>query len=252
MITYEYPFNERIRTLLRLEDLFEKTAYFAESDGQLEHHTALITLFEILEVAGRADLKMDLIQELERQRQTLLAYRNNPDISEEALSGALYEIEQSSAALLAMTGKMGQYLRENEWLMSIKSRAAIPGGVCEFDLPSYHWWLHGLPESRRESLAGWSKPMMPLRDAAGIVLRLLRSSGQRKKQNAVLGQFQLNLGGTAAQMVRVMVANETPAVPEVSANKYSLNIRFTKPPAGESKAKICDGDVPFELVFCNL
>ena len=59
MITYEYPFNERIRTLLRLEDLFEKTAYFAQADGQLEHHTALVTMFEILEVAGRADLKMD-------------------------------------------------------------------------------------------------------------------------------------------------------------------------------------------------
>ena len=100
MITYEYPFNERIRTLLRLEDLFEKSAYFAQDDGALEHHTALVSLFEILEVAGRADLKMDLIQELERQRQTLLAFRNNPEISEEALSGALYEIEQSSAALL--------------------------------------------------------------------------------------------------------------------------------------------------------
>jgi cell division protein ZapD len=252
VITYEYPFNERIRTLLRLEDLFEKTAYFAQADGQLEHHTALVTLFEILEVAGRADLKMDLIQELERQRQTLLAYRNNPEISEEALSGALYEIEQSSAALLAMTGKMGQYLRENEWLMGIKSRAAIPGGVCEFDLPSYHWWLHCPVESRRESLNGWTKPMMPLCDAAGIVLRLLRSSGQRKKHNAVLGQFQLNLGGTAAQMVRIMVENDVPAVPEVSANKYFLNIRFTKPPAGESKAKVCDTDVPFELTFCNL
>ena len=33
---------------------------------------------KFLEVAGRvADLKMDLIQKLERQRQTLLAYRNN-------------------------------------------------------------------------------------------------------------------------------------------------------------------------------
>lgn len=94
MITYEYPFNERIRTLLRLEDLFAKTLYFAQSDGALEHHIALVTLFEIYEVASRADLKMDLIQELERQRQTLLAYRNNPDISE-ALSGALYEIEQA-------------------------------------------------------------------------------------------------------------------------------------------------------------
>ena len=140
MITYEYPFNERIRTLLRLEDLFDKTAYFAQSEGQLEHHTALVTLFETLEVAGRADLKLDLIQELERQRQTLLAYRNNPDISEGALSGALYEIEQSSAALLSMTGKIGQYLRDNDWLMSIKSRAVMPGGVCEFDLPSYYRW----------------------------------------------------------------------------------------------------------------
>ena len=252
MITYEYPFNERIRTLLRLEDLFEKTAYFVQEDGALEHHTALVTLFEILEVASRADLKMDLIQELERQRQTLLAFRNNPDISEEALSGALYEIEQSSAALLAMTGKIGQYLRENDWLMGIKSRAAIPGGVCEFDLPSYHWWQHRPVDVRRHALDGWIKPMLPLRDAAAIVLRLLRSSGRPKSYTATNGQFQLNLGGTAAQMVRVSVAVEEQAIPEVSANKYFLNIRFTKPPVNEIKARGCETDVPFDLTFCNL
>jgi len=252
VITYEYPFNERIRTLLRLEDLFAKTAYFAQSDGQLEHHTALVTLFEILEVAGRADLKMDLIQELERQRQTLLAYRNNPDISEEALSGALYEIEQSSAALLGMAGKIGQYLRENDWLMGIKSRAVIPGGVCEFDLPSYHWWLHRSPEARREAIDGWTGPLYPLRDAAAIVLRLLRSSGGAKEHMATNGQFQLNLGGSTAQMVRVKLDSNEPAIPEVSANKYFLNIRFTKPPAGEIKAKGCERDVKFSLTFCNL
>ncbi|UCF26430.1 MAG: cell division protein ZapD, partial [Ralstonia sp.] len=28
MILYEYPFNERIRTLLRLEDLFERLDFF--------------------------------------------------------------------------------------------------------------------------------------------------------------------------------------------------------------------------------
>ena len=54
---------------------------FLLHDGAQEHHVALVTMFEILGVAGRADLKMDLIQELERQRQTLLAFRNNPDIS---------------------------------------------------------------------------------------------------------------------------------------------------------------------------
>ena len=252
MITYEYPFNERIRTLLRLEDLFEKTAHFAQEDGALEHHAALVSLFEILEVSSRADLKMDLIQELERQRQTLLAFRNNPEISEEALSGALYEIEQSSAALLAMHGKIGQYLRENDWLMSIKSRAVIPGGVCEFDLPSYHWWLHRDADTRREALDRWTRPLFPLRDAAAIVLRLLRSSGNAKQYAAVHGQFQLNLSGSAAQMVRIGVDAAESAIPEVSANKYFLNIRFTKPPSSEIKARSCEHDVDFTLTFCNL
>ena len=114
MITYEYPLNERIRTLLRLEDLFDKALHFIAADAQEDHHVALLTIFEILEVAARADLKFDLVQELERQRQTLLSFRNNPDISEDALSGALYEIELASAQMLAMQGKIGQYLREKK------------------------------------------------------------------------------------------------------------------------------------------
>ena len=252
MITYEYPFNERIRTLLRLEDLFEKAQHFAALEGPREHHAALLTLFEILEVAGRADLKMDLIQELERQRQTLLAYRNNPEISEEALSGALYEIEQASTSLLAMAGKIGQYLRENDWLMGIKSRAAIPGGVCEFDLPSYHWWLHRSSETRREALSGWARPLLPLSDALGIVLRLLRSSGQPKNFTAINGQYQLMLGGSSAQMVRVALEGDEAAVPEISANKYALNIRFTNPANGDGKPRICERNLAFELTFCNL
>ena len=44
----------------------------------LEHHAALLSLFEILDVAGRADLKSELMQELERQKQTLSALRSNP------------------------------------------------------------------------------------------------------------------------------------------------------------------------------
>lgn len=253
MITYEYPFNERIRTLLRLEDLFDKAAYFLQQQGSREHHVVLLTLFEILEVASRADLKMDLIQELERQRQSLLVFRNNPDISEEALSGALYEIEQSSAALLGMTGKIGQYLRENDWLMGIKSRAVIPGGVCEFDLPSYHYWQHQSHEARREALMDWLKPLLPLRDGLSIVLRLLRASGGVEHHVAKGGAFQLMLGGSGSQMVRITLKKNAPYIPEISANKYALNIRFTHPDS-EHRPRHLDGatDVHFGMVFCNL
>ena len=251
MITYEYPLNERIRTLLRLEDLFERTQHFMRSDGAHEHHVALVSLFEILEVASRADLKVDLVQELERQRQTLMSFRNNPDISEEALSGALYEIEQASAALLAMAGKIGQYLRENEWLMSIKSRAAIPGGLCEFDLPSYHYWRHREVSARQADLAGWLNPMLPIRDGLTIVLRLLRASGRPERQIAGNGAFQMMMGGKSAQMLRLRVPPNEPFTPEISAKKYALNIRFVAH-GGHARPRITDTDVGFELTFCNL
>ena len=251
MITYEYPFNERIRTLLRLEDLFEKATYFVQQSGAREHHVGLLTLFEILEVAGRADLKMDMIQELERQRQSLLSFRNNPAISEEALSGALYEIEQSSAALLGMAGKIGQNLRDNDWLMGIKSRAVIPGGVCEFDLPSYHYWQHQSAGARGEALQGWLKPFLPLRGGLDIVLRLLRASGRAEHKVAENGAFQMMLGASSAQMVRVSLKPGVAFVPEISANKYALNIRFTCPDY-DHRPRHAETDVEFDMVFCNL
>lgn len=251
MITYEYPFNERIRTLLRLEDLFDKVLHFSLSTSAYDHHTALLTLFEVIDVAGRADLKVDLVQELERQRQILLGFRDNPQISEEALSGALYEIEHASAALLAMSGKIGQYLRESEWLMSIRSRSAIPGGVCEFDLPSYHYWLNHDSERRNHDLENWIAPMLPIRDGITIVLRLLRASGRAEMQTARRGAYQMMMGGRSAQMVRVRIGLGEPWVPEISANKYAFNIRFVAPEV-VARPRQSEADVPFELTFCNL
>jgi cell division protein ZapD len=251
VITYEYPLSERIRTLLRLEDLFERSRHFIALGGPHDHHMALLTLFEILEVASRADLKSDLLQELERQKQVLLSFKNNPDISEDALSGVLKDIEQAAAALFAMTGKIGQYLRENDWLMSIKQRTGIPGGACEFDLPSYHYWLHRPAEERTGHLAAWTAPLYPLRDGTGIILRILRESGKPQPHKAPQGMFQ-QMGGKTAQMLRVRLAKEMPCVPEISANKYVLNIRFLAQNGEETRTRTADWDVDFELTFCNL
>jgi cell division protein ZapD len=252
VITYEYPLNERIRTLLRLEDLFERSRHFVERSDPQDHHMALLTLFEIMEVAGRAELKSDLLQELERQKQVLLSFKNNPDISEDALSGVVKDIEQASSALFAMTGKIGQYLRENDWLMSIKQRTGIPGGACEFDLPSYHYWLNRPSEERTGQLAAWTGPLYPLRDGTAIILRILRESGKPTPVKAVQGAFQQMLGGKTAQMMRVRLAPDAPCVPEISANKYMLNIRFLAQGGEDTRTRTADWDVDFELTFCNL
>jgi cell division protein ZapD len=252
VITYEYPLNERIRTLLRLEDLFERSRHFIARTDPLDHHVALLTLFEILEVASRADLKSDLLQELERQKQVLLSFRNNPDISEEALNSVLRDIEQAAAALFSMTGRIGQYLRENDWLMSIKQRTGIPGGACEFDLPSYHYWLHRPVEERIGQLVAWTGPLVPLRDGSAIVLRILRESGKPQRVSAPQGTFQQMLGGKTAQMMRVRLDPALNCVPEISANKYVLNIRFLTQNGEDPRPRTADWDIGFELTFCNL
>jgi len=251
VISYEYPLNEKMRTLLRLEDLFSKVELFMSRDSSYDHHAAVSTLFEILEVGCRADLKSELLKELERQKRTLSNLHNNPEISETALNSVLSEIDQASTQLLAMSGKTGQHLRENEWLMSIKQRAVIPGGTCEFDLPSYHYWQNQAADMRRENLLLWLSPLLPLKASSEIILRLLRENGKVFNFTAPHGTFQQMQGGRLAQILRVSLNEELACIPEVGANKYAINIRFICANYA-SKSTLFEQDVPFELTFCNL
>jgi len=251
VISYDFPLNERIRTLLRLEDLYAKMAYFSEKASPADHHAGLNVMFEIMEVASRADLKSDLLQELERQKRQLAALRDNPEISEKALDEVLGEIENASEVLFGLSGKIGQHLRENEWLMGIKQRAGIPGGTCEFDLPSYHFWLNQDAKLRRNYIDAWLAPMMPIYTALKIILKLLRENGKTHRFTALQGSFQQMQGGRVAQLLRITLDNMLPCIPEVSANKYVLNIRFVAA-SFAAKSALYEQDVAFSLTFCSL
>ena len=252
MPSYDYPFNERIRTLLRVEDLFAKVLHNVETGHEYNHHTALITLLQILDVVDRAELKLDLLQELDRQKSAMSMLIGNPAIATNTLNTILNEIESASEALRAENTKLGQSLRTNEWLMSIKQRAGIPGGVCEFDVPSYHYWL-GLGEDRRkEDLKAWLTPLIPMHEAIVIILHILRGSGSSTKLIAIGGAYQQMLGGAKpAQMLKIDIPDKLKCFPEVSANKYAINIRFNILDFTQKPQKF-DEDVNFTLTLCNL
>jgi len=252
VIRYEHPLNERIRTLMRLEDLYARAQHFAQRGDAADHHAALTALFEITDVASRADLKTDILQELERQKQLLAPLRSNPEIDCSALEALIADIDRVNVELLAQTGKLGTHLRENEWLMTIKQRTALPGGVCEFDLPAYHYWLHADPGARQNDLKGWLAPLSPLHDGLAIILRLLRENGRSGRQIAYHGVFQLMLTTSkVAQLLRLGVTRDLTCVPEISANKYALNIRFIGV-SGLERGSVIDRDIEFDLTFCNL
>jgi cell division protein ZapD len=249
--SYEFPFNERIRTYLRLEDLFVKVLHHVNIGHEYNHHIALISMLQMLDVIDRADLKMELLQELERQKTYLSYLRNNPNISTQALNDTIEKLERCIIALKEDASKAGQLLRENEWLMSIKKRAMIPGGVCEFDLPVFHHWLNLSEERRKSDFDIWLARLMPIYQAIEVILHIVRGSGELMKHTAKQGVFQQMLSGAKpAQLLRIEL-DDGLCFPEISANKYAISIRFYSLDF-VNKAKLCEKDVAFSMSICNL
>lgn len=251
MVLYEYPLNESIRTMLRLEHLFGRLDTLAGRDDALDHHFALVTIFEIVEVAARADLKSDLFKELDRHKAQLLSYRGNPNISEGALDEVIARIAHAHAGLNQLNGKAGHTLANNEWLTSIRSRIGIPGGTCEFDLPAYYAWQQLPPERRRADLSRWIETLVPLAEALNVLLRLLRDSGVPHKVAALGGQYQQSLPqGRTYQLLRLRMEAGLELVPEITGHRLMVSVRMMKPDT-EGRLKSHTADVSFDLALCT-
>ncbi len=251
LVLYEYPFNESIRTMLRLEHLFDRLGQLMERETPLDHHFALVTIFEITDVASRADLKSDLLKELERHKNQLNGYRGNPGVAEGLLDGVIARIDKAYAGLNQLVGKAGASLSTNEWLMSIRSRISIPGGTCEFDLPAYYTWQQFLPARRRNDLIQWTQSLMPLAEALQVLLGLLRDSGTPHKVAAVAGQFQQSLGaGRVFQLLRMRIDPSLGLVPEISGHRLMISIRMMRQDE-EGRLRPAQQDASFELTLCS-
>lgn len=250
MILYEYPFNERIRTYLRLEHLFRRLGELIPRDHPLDHHYALATIFEVMDVAARADLKSDVLKDLERQKHALAAYRGNPAISERVLDEVIRQIESCFSAVNGTPGKAGQPLTENEWLMSIRSRAGIPGGTCEFDLPGYYAWQHLPADERRADLERWAGTLAPLAESIHLLLKMLRDSGMPQKVIASGGQLQQTLPqGRTFQLLRLRIDPSLGVVPEISGNRLIVSVRLMRQDSERMQAS--SDNTPFELTLCS-
>ncbi len=250
VILYEYPFNESIRTMLRLEHLFDRLGQLIARDAPVDHHYALATMFEIMDVAARADLKSDLLKELEKHKLQFNGFRGNPSISETALDEVVARIDQAFGALNQLSGKAGAALTANEWLMSIRSRISIPGGTCEFDLPAYYAWQQFEAPRRRADLLKWVGSLMPLAQALQVLLGLLRDSGVPQMVVASSGQYQQGLAqGRVYQLIRVRLAGNGELVPEISGHRLMVSVRLMSQDA-EGRLKPSTQDTSFELTLC--
>lgn len=249
-VFYEQPLSERIRTFLRLECLFLQANYTLSGTSPWDSRATLSTLFEILNVMGRADLKGELLKELERHGAALTRLEQVPEVDQQRLNQILDQLDAQVDRLHAVEGQLGQALRQSEFINSIRQRASIPGGTCDFDLPAYHFWLERPAAERQHDLQVWLNTLDPVRSAVALILNLIRESATPSRERAQAGFLQKSLDADVpCQLVRVGVPLTLPYYAEISGGKHRITVRFMEH-TKDGRAAQTVQDVEFDLYCC--
>lgn len=248
---YEQPLNERMRTFLRLEFLYQQLLYNGESESDWASRATIATLLDIMAILSRGDVRSDVHKELDHQIAQLERFAALPDVDRGRLETLISNLNDSRGALNAAGTQYLQPLKDSEFLSSVKHRSAIPGGTCEFDLPVYSHWLRQPFARRREDLDHWVRSIRPLCDAVLELLWLIRESAEPKDKIAVSGMYQHSVRkGEHCRLLRIGMPGGSSLFPEISGSQHRFTVRFLEWKTVEARAMQTTRDVAFHLSIC--
>ena len=249
---FEHPLNEKCRTWLRLSHLFEQLEFHLPQGAEWHARAAMTALLDIANVLSRADIKSELLKELERYRLSLSRMADTPGVDNDRLEHIVQNLYQTCQGVREVSGQLAQALRTNEFLNSIVQRSSISGGSFDFDLPQYHYWLNMPQHERSLQLDDWRHEVSPVQDAVELLLTLIRSSAVPTEELAVNGFYQKSLpGNTTAQLVRVGLPSAGGVFAEISGGKHRFSIRFMDCVDWQHPTQV-DRDISFTLSTCTM
>jgi cell division protein ZapD len=252
IIVYEQPLNERMRTFMRLDFLYNQALYQSEIATASSARAAMTGLLDILSITTRSDMRSDALKELERHLAHLNEFQSRPGVDAARLKTIVANLGRLRGELLNSGSAFLQPIRDSEFLNSIKLRSAIPGGTCEFDLPEYFCWLNQPAEVRMQAFGEWLGLLRPLCDAIAELLWLTRQAGRSRQELAKGGVFMIGFDRDApAQLLRIALPVEDSLFPEISGGgQHRCNVRFLKWGGLGGRPTPIEEDVQFTLTIC--
>ena len=251
ILVFEQPLNERMRTFLRLDFLYNQALYHNEMASQWGSRAAMASLIDILAITTRGDTRSDVLKELERHLASLNEYQSKPGVDSNRLQTLLKNLVRLRNELLNAGSTFLQPLRDSEFLSAIKHRSAIPGGTCEFDLPDYYYWLTQSTDVRMRTFNQWLGLLRPLCDAIAELLWLTRQNGRSRQETAQGGSYHITFErDTPYQLLRISLPTSAGLYPEISGSHYRCSVRFLNWKGLAARPTQADADVMFMLSCC--
>lgn len=245
-ILYEHPLNERIRTYLKLEQLFDQLSVCHPNNINSCQQVYFSALFTIIDTLERNDVRGDLIKDLEKLEQNLVMWSQSPDIDNDALSDNLKKVIQLISQLKVKVQTWWQ-LREDKFLNSVKQRFAIQGGSSLFDLPQLQFWLYQSDQIIAKNMSNWTNNLVQISQSLALVLKFIRQRSNFETITSDSGFFQDS--GEGVKLLRIKMSAEAKCYPTVSGNHFRYSIRFMLP-CQESGRRYANNATTFELARC--
>lgn len=245
--TYEFPLNEKMRNYLKIEALIKQVKQHAEAQTDNHYLAFFHAFFALLDALERADLRTDLLRDLDQYSKNLAQWMQHPQVDKLLVQGMLDKNHELHQALKQST-KLVVNVQDERLLHAIRQRFAIMGGVTFHDLPNLYFWLRQADSEKQRDCAQWVAQFDFIDTALAYSMKMIRERVSPKSVNAERG-FYKGDPITDASMVRVTCSNELKCYPTVSGNKHRFSIKFvaeqdTSPSMGLSF------DVPFQIAVC--
>jgi cell division protein ZapD len=232
MIIFEFPLNERIRRLLRIEEIYQKFEHQLKNTHDYFEFGCFNTLFEIVQLVSRSDLKIDFLQELERQEKKQSALLDHQALKENQLNPTeiIPMIQVARKKLENIDVKPGFNFNNNLFLEEVKKRIGSPGGLLDVDFPNFrNWASHKTRKSKLDDFKSWAQPLMVFKNAASVILLILRNQCHVESIKAKEGKHQQTIDPLKTfDLIRLELEKTLNIYPEISANKYTVNVFFNQ------------------------
>ena len=248
-ITYEQPVNELTRVCLRLEFLFKQLKNQTQPGQKPDIQYTVALLIDIIRVLDRPDFKSKITQELHRYISIFAKLRESPDIDAQALNEKLKELHYFLDYLTKLPGKLGQTLRDNEFLTMIRLQLNSPGSGCCTSMPAYKCWLERPLEKNIAQIKQWLSTLDAIEKITQLILSIVRGTGKERSLTADNGFYHEAMQTSpSCQLLRITLPQASPYYPEISAGKHRLTIRFITDDLLSQEQ--VNRDINFQLTCC--
>ena len=224
MYKFELPINERTRRLISIENIFLRLNNQIKSMVNFSEVGCFESYFNMRATASRADIKIELTQELEKlilKKRQLNKTKKNLDL--------IKNLSHAKKNLDKVHLPQGNFYGADKFLQEIKTSSMSQTGIVRSDLPQLQLWLQKLsPKNKQQYFLNEIDSYMPIFEAIKVYLNTLRDSvtiQTVESSDDGLVNYQLD-PSFRHDLVQIQIPQKLNLYPNLTSNKYTINIQF--------------------------